>query len=392
MKLKVCILLPWDINNDSRAQRTALTLSEAYEVHIYHVSNKENKPKLLKSILVKNISPFSRSWKDRFFLPFHSSSKALKYRVKEHINSYDIFYCHDLPALYALKDYNLKDKKIVYDIHDLYVETINQGVAPIGSPITTRLKSKIAVFLFRYFIKKNEKKLIQRTQLNFSTNHSFSGYIENLYGVKCEIIENLPVNRPFPEEKLLRKTLDLPSNKRIVLYHGNLGGGRFLSEIVSSAEFFNDNICLVVMGKGQLLCSLKSIASANVYFLDSVPYNLLFEYVSDADLGIVILEHINFSKKHASANKLYEYMACAVPVLVSNSPELVKVVNQVNNGAVIDSVTPQEIANSINALFKNPKQLKEQGENGRNAYVEYYNWKTQEQKLLNLFKFENKAK
>ena len=153
MNLKICILLPWDINNDSRAQRTALTLSLYHKVHVFHIAEKNTISELLSSIEITKIPPVNRTVKDRFFLPFHASSRALKEKLITCVNNYNVIYCHDLPALFALKGIDLKNQKIVYDIHDLYLETIYQSLAPAGSSQAQKIKHKIAIFLFRFFIK-----------------------------------------------------------------------------------------------------------------------------------------------------------------------------------------------------------------------------------------------
>ena len=142
------------------------------------------------------------------------------------------------------------------------------------------------------------------------------------------------------------------------------------------------------MGNGELKDNLKTISAVNTYFLSSVPYENLFQYTSDANLGIVLLEHINYSKKHASANKLFEYMACGIPVLISNSPELIKVVRKEGNGIIINEISPIEIAKTINKFFESHNSDKNLGYFGRKAFENKYNWNTQECLLLELFEFK----
>ena len=55
-------------------------------------------------------------------------------------------------------------------------------------------------------------------------------------------------------------------------------------------------------------------------------------------------------------------------------------------GICVDPHDPHAIANAINTLVNNPDKARQMGENGRRAVKEKYNWATQEQTLLNLYK------
>jgi glycosyltransferase involved in cell wall biosynthesis len=392
MTKKICVILPWNINEDSRAQRTALSLSSKFFVDIFCLSDNpdETKPFLINNLNITRIKPISRKILDRFYLPFYSSSILMKNKIQPVIDDYDIIYCHDLPALLTANKLKLTRQKIIYDIHDLYIETVNQGLRKEKQTYLMKFKVLVTTTLFRYFIKKTENKYIRYCDLIFSVNVSISKYISDKYNLACETIENFPIKQELPKEKKLRKLLGISKVENIVIYHGNLGGGRYLKEIVKSAFFFNQGISLVIMGNGELKENLKTISGVNTYFLNSVPYENLFQYTSDANLGIVLLEHINYSKKHASANKLFEYMACGIPVLISNSPELMKVVKKEGNGVSIDEISPFEIAKTINKFFENHTSDKNLGYLGRKAFENKYNWNTQECLLLELVEFKNK--
>ena len=390
MTKKICVILPWSINDDSRAQRTALSLSSKFLVDIFCLSDNldETKPFLIHNLNVTRIKPISRKILDRFYLPFYSSSILMKNEIQPIIDDYDIIYCHDLPALMTANKLKLTRQKIIYDIHDLYIETVNQGLRKEKQTNLMKFKVLVTTTLFRYFIKKTENKYIRNCELIFSVNDSISKYISDKYHLTCETIENFPIKQELPKEKKLRKVLGISKDQNIIIYHGNLGGGRYLKEIVESAYFFNQGISLVIMGNGELKDNLKTISAVNTYFLSSVPYENLFQYTSDANLGIVLLEHINYSKKHASANKLFEYMACGIPVLISNSPELIKVVRKEGNGIIINEISPIEIAKTINKFFESHNSDKNLGYFGRKAFENKYNWNTQECLLLELFEFK----
>lgn len=393
MKKKICILLPGSINRDSRAQRTAITLAKKFIVEIFCISTDDTEinPALLRSYKIKRIKSQERTVWDRFYLPFHSNSMLLFNELKQVIHEYDIIYCHDLPSLMAVCKLKQRNHiKIVYDIHDIYFETINQGINKKLMSTITWVKANITTYIFKFFINRIERNYITNANLVFSVNESISSYIKKKYRVDCKTIQNFPINFNIPEIKKLRKKLDLSISDKVVIYHGNLGGGRYLNEIVKSSEFYDEHINLVIIGDGQLQRVLKTKAGKNVFFLNSVPYESLFGYTSDANLGLVLLEHINYSKKHASANKLFEYMGCGIPILASDSPELVKVIEAEKNGFITKNFKPKNIATTINEIFRNEKETIRMGNQGRRAFENKYNWAIEEKKLLQLFKFIDK--
>ncbi len=387
MKKSIAILLAWSINRDSRAQRSAVALSEIYDIEIYCLTNREDEPdpKLLLGIPIHRAVVPDNSIQDKIFLPFYSSSKKLYHFFVAKKKSFNAIYCHDLPALLS-GHWISRDLKvpIILDIHDLYLETINQGFELKGVSFFNKVKRKMLKELMTFFIFQTEKRLIQKVELVFSTNEYFADFMKKKYGVSCLFVRNYPILTPLPKEERLRKAIGLNAHSKIVLYHGNLGRGRHLTSIVQSSHLFSPNIYLVIIGSGELLEELKRNSSPNTIFIDYVPYEDLFEYSSGADVGLMLLEHMNYSKKHASANKVYEYMASGLPVIVSNSPELVSVVKDNAIGVVVEKISAEGIAKSVNNLFIDPQYSKQMGQKARKLYEEKYNWNQEKEVLLKM--------
>ncbi len=387
---KMAILMTWSFSRDSRAQRIANSLSKYYSIDIYTINNGIDELDNFENnySIIDVPCRESRNILDRFYLPFYSKISCLtKYLLKLN-TKYDVIYCHDLPALIVGSKLKAKNKaKLVYDVHDLFKETINQGFSSLGHSRFSKLKSLLLINLFKYFIYRKERKYIKQADLTYSVNESISDYINKLYSVKCLTIQNFPELKSNLFDKKLRKTFKLSENSKIVLYHGNLGDGRHIENIVESAYHFSEGINLILIGNGYLLDKLIKLGNpSNTFFLDYVPYNELFDFIAEADLGLVLLEHINYSKKHASANKFFECMACGIPVIASKSPELIKVFNKSDVGFLIDEITPITIAHLVNQVIFNSEDLRIKGNNGRNLCETEMNWDNEKDKLISLFK------
>ena len=71
-----------------------------------------------------------------------------------------------------------------------------------------------------------------------------------------------------------------------------------------------------------------------------------------------------------------------LPIVVSDLPEMRKLVMKYNCGVVCKAVTPQGIVKSIKALLAN--DLNKLGKNARRM-AEEHSWEVQEKKLLSLY-------
>ncbi len=78
-------------------------------------------------------------------------------------------------------------------------------------------------------------------------------------------------------------------------------------------------------------------------------------------------------------------MACAKPVVVSNFPEVRKVVVEEDCGILVDPTSVDEIADAIIYLLEHPGEARKMGENGRRAVKEKYNWEKMERRLLEVY-------
>lgn len=85
--------------------------------------------------------------------------------------------------------------------------------------------------------------------------------------------------------------------------------------------------------------------------------------------------------------KLYEYMACAKPVIATNQKALKDTLDESRCGIVVDQKDGVDgIVKAIEFYFENPQQLTEHGRNGRLAVEKQYNWSIAEKKLLEIYK------
>lgn len=120
-----------------------------------------------------------------------------------------------------------------------------------------------------------------------------------------------------------------------------------------------------------------------------LPPEKVMELYARADVGIVLLDYspnVGYRKGTLGVLKMFEYMMAGIPVVATDLELWKEIIEGYDCGICVDPHDPHAIANAINTLVNNPDKARQMGENGRRAVKEKYNWATQEQTLLNLYK------
>ena len=124
------------------------------------------------------------------------------------------------------------------------------------------------------------------------------------------------------------------------------------------------------------------LKSKNIHFHESVTSNSLQVYTSSADVGLCLIEDYCLSYRYCLPNKFFEYAMAGLPILVSDLPEMRKLVQKYNCGVICESVTPDGIVKGLKELLG--QDLQKLGKNARRM-AEDHSWESQEEKLINLY-------
>lgn len=108
---------------------------------------------------------------------------------------------------------------------------------------------------------------------------------------------------------------------------------------------------------------------------------LLFQ--QKADIGLVTYLPFGNCKVGLPA-KLVECMALGVPVVCSDFPVFREVAGN-GSGILVDPTKPEQIADAIEALVRDPDLARRMGEAGKRAVSERFNWNAECSKLLRLY-------
>ena len=104
-----------------------------------------------------------------------------------------------------------------------------------------------------------------------------------------------------------------------------------------------------------------------------------------AKLAISIDKPTNGNYAISLPNKIFEYIACYVPVLVSPLQEIKYVVEKYKTGVFLSSYSPQDLAKQITSLLSDNAKLDSIAENCKKAAKELC-WENEETQILKTIK------
>ena len=370
---KVCILTSVHPVFDTRIfYKEAQTLAKAgYDVTLIVQHDKNEVIDRIKIIALSKP-------KNRFYRILFLTRRVYKLALEQKA---DIYHFHDpelLPWMVRLK--NKTEAKIIYDVHeDVPQDILSKHWIPkiLRNPL-----SKIVDFY--------EKKVAKRTDFIIVVNPLIKENFESRGIKNIQVISNYPISEKFKEVKEIKNNyFDQKEKKTRLIFVGGLSEESGIKEIVEAVEFLKGKAELLLVGSFEdkkLEREVKEKSEFGVKFIGRVPHKRVFYYLNQADIGMVCFRPLpNYINTGFGSNKLFEYMGVGLPVIVSDFPELKKIVEGNRCGICVNPLEPKEIAKAVEYLIEHPEEAKEMGENGRKAVLEKYNWENESKKLLKVY-------
>lgn len=168
-----------------------------------------------------------------------------------------------------------------------------------------------------------------------------------------------------------------PSARFTVMFVGNHGAPQALDDVLDAAHILRDagrgDLEIRLVGDGAEKLRLVERARAegldNVHFEGLVPKAQIFDVMQHADAFIVTMRRSNLYRFGMSFNKLFDYLACARPIVFGCAASN-DIVTQAGAGLSVQAEDPRALAEAIVTLADMaPEERAEMGRRGR-AFVE----------------------
>jgi len=294
----------------------------------------------------------------------------------------ELYHLHDPDLLWVGAGLRLlRGRPVIYDVHELYAELV-----AVRAWIPTGLKP-----LFRRLFDGWER-LFSRWMSAFiivveEQRRRFSGY-----GVPVVVLHNYPLRSIVPVAMLLASPRFA---RRSVLYIGDVTAARGIWVLLEAfkivaRELPGAELCLVGrINESDLRQRLREWLDEHgltdqVKVVGFVSHDQLGTYLEQASVGVVPYQNVS-QYFWALPTKLFEYMACAVPSVVSDLPGAHDVVAQSACGLLVEPGNAEALAQGLVTLLSDPELARTMGEAGRKAVLEKYNWESEKTKLLALY-------
>jgi glycosyltransferase involved in cell wall biosynthesis len=208
------------------------------------------------------------------------------------------------------------------------------------------------------------------------------------YGVKnevCKVIHNGVNTRLFrpSNKKVCRKKLDIADDYFYIGFVGSFKAWQGLETLIEAMRIVkikgNDRIKCLFIGDGYLMNHLREMVSRyalnnELIFKGRIAYKNIPGVINSFDICVAPFKKERNQKIGLSPLKLYEYLACARPVIASRVEGVSEVIEKGNCGYLFDPDDVESLSSSIIESYQERDKLPELGKNGRRFIKDQFSW------------------
>jgi glycosyltransferase involved in cell wall biosynthesis len=391
--MRIGMILDAPFPPDPRVENEAVSLVNAgHEVFLFCLKYADEKAsEIINEIQVKRYSSNKLEYKLSalaYTIPLYSflMKKKIHQFIKE--TKIDALHIHDIRIAEAVfnanKKYNLP---VVLDLHD-------------NMPEVMKLYPHLQKFPGKYIIspskwKKKEREFIDKANKVISVSPEFLENLEERIPAckdKLVLVPNT-IRESFYKDYQVDETItNRYKDDFVILYLGDTHLRRGLQtaiEALSSLKESIPNIKLVIVGKNTTDVILKQqvvdLCLENFVDFEGWQNVSLFQSYILASAICISPLHRNLQHDVAYANKIFQYMSFAKPLLVSDATAQRKLVEKNNTGLIHKEKDTNDFSDKVLTLYNNEALRNELGQNGKEFIENEFSWEQTSKKLLHLY-------
>ena len=357
--------------NDIRIFKEIETLKKKYTIHIFLTDTRKTTPETehYNTVVVHR---FSRQAFDFKLIQYPFSLFRYIKIVKAAARiSPEVCHVHDFPRLFAgILVKLLTGCNLVYDAHEDFASMVYQE-----NPLLITVIRKIELLLVHLFADRV-----------ITVNHSLKAYFLKSH-TKTHVLMNVPMLNIQSRGDQAR------SNDFVIGYIGHIIRGRGYTTLIPVCTYLAEweiPFKILLIGGGPFKERIEELISENglqQYFIvtGEVEHDRIPSFLQQINVGIVLFKPVRYNNIIATPNKLFEYMAFGIPLVVSDLPEMRKIVTETDSGILADPTDARQIAECIKYLYNNPEIADKMGRNGKKAFENTYNWDKHSEELLRVY-------
>ena len=269
-----------------------------------------------------------------------------------------------------------------------------QNAVDLGLLKTSGIKGLI----YKYFRSKEERLYKISDYIGCMSNANVEFLLKNNPSIPSEIVEVCPnsiepidIDISEQEKKEIREKYNLPIDKTIFIYGGNLGkpqGIDFLIDCIRANED-NNNSYFFIVGSGTEFGKLENYFERekpkNAMLRNQLPRNDYELLANSCDVGLIFLD-----KRFTIPNfpsRLLSYMQASMPVLAATdiNTDIGEIIDRGNFGCWCESVDVGKFNQLVNKLCDEELRVS-LGRNAREYLEEHYSAKNSYEIIIKHFK------
>jgi glycosyltransferase involved in cell wall biosynthesis len=288
----------------------------------------------------------------------------------------DIYHFHDPELMPMGLLLRLRGKHVVYDAHE-------------DLPRTVSYKEYIPRFLRGLVADAAERFELFAARRFTAVIAATPPIADRFRGVNPHtvVVHNFPILDEITNDRAVRWEHRRPS----VAYVGGISRERGIFELLQAMTQLPPRLdCRLALAgwysPPELKKQIENAPGANrIDWMGMLSRVKVADLLASVQVGIVLF-HSMPNLTNSKPTKLFEYMCAGIPVVASNFPLWREIVEGEKCGLLVDPLRPGEIADAIAYLLTHPAEAEEMGRRGRAAAERLFNWKSEEQTLLGLYR------
>ena len=201
---------------------------------------------------------------------------------------------------------------------------------------------------------------------------------------------NVPLYAPLERTNALQEYLAGKGirAKKIALYQGGIGRSRCADQIIEAARSLDEGNVIVFVGSLPADYDLDGKVRAHgvedkvFYYGFAESMEKLADLTCSADLGLQLQLNAGLNSYYCAPCKLFQYFMAGLPVLASNFPGMLAIVEGENAGLCADPESPEAIAAAINKILGDDALRETMSANARRVAKEKYRFEIEGKKLI----------
>jgi colanic acid biosynthesis glycosyl transferase WcaI len=257
-----------------------------------------------------------------------------------------------------------KHVPLVFEVRDLWPESLSAVGMGSQTSLTHRILAKIAEFLYR-----------KATRIVVVTP-AFKDHLIKYWqipAIKISVVENGVETSLFSPQNTnpeLRKEWGA-EGKFVVSYIGTIGMAHGLESLLEAAARMQQSapeILFLLLGEGAERERIQSLANSrsltNLRFVGQQPREKIPAYIAASDACLVLLKKADLFKT-VIPTKMLEFMSCARPVILGVQGQAQQIIEESQSGICIAPENAGDLVQAITRLAADPTLRDSLGRNGR---------------------------